>query len=235
MDGRWLLLSLLVAAIAAVRWRRRAPRDESSGAGGTPRTGLDNPATPPVSAPRPPAPRPDAGPPPDAPTYDTWAQGRMDAQLDAQLDRSRERTASGPGDDARSPGREVPPPGQPDGILGIEGIDAALDRVWAEHAGAADTLLDARLRLIVHRGIPARAIRPAPGTRTIRVVFADGTILLCRGTGQGDFGRLGLALQQHRSVRLGSFAREAGGTRLEFRWHPDHRLAAVAVGLDQPD
>ncbi len=161
----------------------------------------------------------------------------MDAALDAQLDLPTDQTSPGVGDvgPGRGRGREATPPGQPDGILGIDGLGAALDRVWAEHAGAADTLLDSRLRLIVHRGIPARAIRPAPGTRTIRVVFADGTVVLCRGTGQGDFGRLGLALQQHRSVRLRSFTRGTDGTRLEFRWHPDHRLAATAVGLDQPD
>ena len=186
----------------------------------------------------------------------------MDARLDAQLDRPVERRPADAGDGGRGddggPGRldggrrvkgadganGLDGSNGLDGLDGLDGFDdadgldglsAALDRVWAEHAGAADTLLDARLRLIVHRGIPARAIRPAPGTRTIRVVFADGTILLCRGTGQGDFGRLGLALQQHRSVRLGSFARGVDGTRLEFRWHPDHRLAATVVGLDQPD
>ena len=113
-------------------------------------------------------------------------------------------------------------------------LQAALDRVWNEHAHDADTMLDARLRQLIDRGVPIRALRPAPGGRAIRVVFADGTVLLCRGTGQGDFGRLGLALTTT-SVRLGGFARTDSGTRLEFRWHPDHRLAAVAVGLDQPD
>jgi hypothetical protein len=205
VDGRWLLLSLVVAAFAAIRWRRRAPGDEAPGKDG---------AAPQTSVP---------------PTFDAWADARMDAQLDAQLD----RPADGAGD-AHQPGQPGQP-GEPDGILGLDGLNAALDRVWAEHGSTADTLLDTRLRLIIHRGIPARAIRPAPGLRTVRVVFADGTILLCRGTGQGDFGRLGLALQQHRSVRLGSFSREVNGTRLEFRWHPDHRLAATAVGLDQPD
>jgi hypothetical protein len=119
-------------------------------------------------------------------------------------------------------------------LVSLDGLDEALAEVWAQHADDVDTLLDARLRQIVRRGVPARAIRPAPGTRSVRVVFADGTVLLCRGTGQGDFGRLGLALLHH-SVRLGSYAREAGGTRLDFRWHPDQHLAAVAVGLDQPD
>jgi hypothetical protein len=136
-----------------------------------------------------------------------------------------------PGDDADADARGAGDGGDP---VGPEALDAALERVWAEHVGDADTLLAARLRLLVHRGVPARALRPAPGARTVRVVFADGTVVLCRGTGQGDFGRLGLAMLHH-SVRLGSFRSANDGTRLEFRWHPDHRLAAVAVGLDQPD
>ena len=153
---------------------------------------------------------------------EVWTQAQIDARLDALLD-----AQGAPGSDGYAGDDDAADPSG-------DGIGAALDRVWAEHAGEAGTLLDARLRLIVHRGIPARAIRPAPGTRAVRVVFADGTVLLCRGTGQGDFARLGLALLHH-SVRLGSFHREASGTRLEFRWHPDQRLAAVAVGLDQPD
>lgn len=172
VDGRWLLVSVVVAAAAAVRLGRRTPSDP----------------VPPRSA---------------------TADGRPDPI----------------------------PPGQgvaADDLVGVDGLDAALARVWAEHAGGADTLLDARLAVIVRRGVPARAIRPAPGTHTVRVVFADGTVLLCRGTGHGDFGRLGLALHHH-SVRLGSYSRGAAGTRLEFQWHPDQHLAAVAVGLDQPD
>jgi hypothetical protein len=59
-------------------------------------------------------------------------------------------------------------------------------------------------------------------------------VVLCHGTGSGDFGRLGMAM--HRSaVRLGGYAHVETGTRLEFRWPPDQHLAAVAVGLDQPD
>jgi hypothetical protein len=110
----------------------------------------------------------------------------------------------------------------------------ALERVWAEHAHDAETLLYARLHQLVQRGVPVRAIRRAPGNQVVRVVFADNTVVLCQGTGTGDFGRLGLAM--HRSaVRLGRYVHEEDGTRLEFRWNPDQRLAAVAVGLDQPD
>ena len=110
----------------------------------------------------------------------------------------------------------------------------ALERVWAEHAHDAETLLYARLHQLVQRGVPVRAIRRSPGGRTVRVVFADNTVVLCQGTGTGDFGRLGMAMHRG-AVRLGAYVQEESGTRLEFRWNPDQRLAAVAVGLDQPD
>jgi hypothetical protein len=168
MDGRWVLLTLAVGAVAAVGWRRRALSDANG-----------------------PQDRP--SPRPSWTTDDFSADDVDDAEL-----------------------------------------DEALNRIWAEHASAADALLDARVRQLVLRGVPARAIRRAPGGRSVRVIFADGTVLLCRGTGQGDFGRLGLALLKH-SVWLSGYTHEADGTRLEFRWKPDQRLAAVAVGLDQPD
>ena len=113
-------------------------------------------------------------------------------------------------------------------------VHEALERVWAEHAHDAETLLYARLHQLVQRGVPVRAIRRSPGGRTVRVVFADNTVVLCQGTGTGDFGRLGMAMHRG-AVRLGAYVQEEGGTRLEFRWNPDQRLAAVAVGLDQPD
>lgn len=172
-----MLLTLVVAVAAAIRWRRRAPE----------------------------------GPPPP--------QGSED-----------DATVSRPSDDA--------PPAPWPAAEGLEPQDGslheALERVWAEHAHDAETLLDARLHQLVQRGVPVRALRRAPGGRVVRVVFADNTVVLCQGTGTGDFGRLGVAM--HRSaVRLGGFAHEETGTRLEFHWNPGQRLAAVAVGLDQPD
>jgi hypothetical protein len=175
MDGRWVLLMLVVAVGAAIRWRRRAPEE--------PTTPPDAPDTSWTTA---------APPPPPV-----VAAGDAEASLDGSL-------------------------------------HEALERVWAEHAHDAETLLYARLHQLVQRGVPVRAIRRAPGGRVVRVVFADNTVVLCQGTGTGDFGRLGLAM--HRSaVRLGGYAHEETGTRLEFRWNPGQRLAAVAVGLDQPD
>ncbi|MEO8829236.1 hypothetical protein [Lapillicoccus sp.] len=175
MDVRLVLLIAVVAIVAGLRWRRRAP---------TERAPQDATRAQPV--------RPER---PAAQTHQPAVDG--DEHLDVEL-------------------------------------EEALDRVWHEHSRGADLLLDARLRLLVDRGVPVRALRPAPGGRAIRVVFGDGTVLLSRGTGQGDFGRLALALLTQ-SVRLGGYSRAEGRTTLEFRWNPDHRLAAVAVGLDQPD
>ena len=173
MDGRWVLLTLVVAAAAAIRWRRRTPE------------------------------------PPQRST-------RRDGITAESQDRA---TESAPLDSAASMDSS---------------LDEALERVWAEHASSAEALLYARLHQLVQRGVPVRAIRRAPGGQVVRVVFADNTVVLCQGSGTGDFGRLGLAM--HRSaVRLEGYAQEETGTRLEFRWNPGQCLAAVAVGLDQPD
>lgn len=199
VDGRWVLLTLVVAAAAAIRWRRRTPeppertsrRDDLTTEHPTDRT----PGRPPA-------------------TSEVDPIDRIDS-IDS-----------------------IDHVGQGDGVDGPATMDGslheALERVWAEHSRSAETLLYARLHLLVQRGVPVRAIRRAPGGQVVRVVFADNTVVLCHGTGSGDFGRLGMAM--HRSaVRLGGYAHEETGTRLEFRWPPDQHLAAVAVGLDQPD
>lgn len=199
MDWRWVLASLAVAVVAAVRLGRRAP-DKT--ANGTQATG--------------------------SPEARSATQKHEAADVEATgVDAAR----AGPDEDEADDGMTA---GPDEAAFDVESVGAALERVWAEHAHDADTILDARLRQLVARKVPVRAIRRAPGDRAVRVAFADGTVLLCRGSGQGDFGRLGLALHRH-SVRLATFAHVEDVTRLEFAWNPDHRLAAVAVGLDQPD
>ena len=190
MDGRWILLTLVIAVVAAIRWRRRAP--DAPPPNEPPNS--SNPLRAPQDDLHPPA-RPSRAVPPFTPPPDATVEAGV------PLDGS---------------------------------VHEALERVWAEHAHDAETLLYARLHQLVQRGVPVRAIRRSPGGRTVRVVFADNTVVLCQGTGTGDFGRLGMAMHRG-AVRLGAYVQEEAGTRLEFRWNPDQRLAAVAVGLDQPD
>jgi hypothetical protein len=196
VDGRWVLLTLVVAAAAAIRWRRRTPE------------------------------------PPER------TSRRDDLTAEHRTDPSPRRPPTTGKVDRIDSIDSIDRVGPVDGVDGpatMEGsLHEALERVWAEHSRSAETLLYARLHLLVQRGVPVRAIRRAPGGQVVRVVFADNTVVLCHGTSSGDFGRLGMAM--HRSaVRLGGYAHEETGTRLEFRWHPDQHLAAVAVGLDQPD
>lgn len=198
MDGRWVLLTLVVAAAAAIRWRRR-PSDSSPSPGA--RGGRR---------------RPVEGVEEDvAPVADDTDDVADSDDVGDHLHNQDEVDQLG--------------------AVALDGsLQEALERVWAEHASSAEALLFARLHLLVQRGVPVRAIRRAPGSQVVRVVFADNTVVLCQGSGIGDFGRLGLAM--HRSaVRLSGYAQEGAGTRLEFRWNPGQHLAAVAVGLDQPD
>ena len=127
-----------------------------------------------------------------------------------------------------------PPAGRAAEVNDLTDLDAAFDRVCAAHSHELGILLCARLTQLVHRRVPVRAIRQAPGDRSVRVCFADGTVVLARGHSPGDFARIAWAMHGQ-SVRLAAFATDEDGTHLDFRWRPDHRMAAVAVGLDQPD
>ena len=138
--------------------------------------------------------------------------------------RLRRRTSSPP----------LPPAGPAAEVSDLTDLDAAFDRVCAAHSHELGILLRARLSQLVQRQVPVRAIRQAPGDRAVRVCFADGTVVLARGHAPGDFAQIAWALHGQ-SVRLAAFATDEDGTHLDFRWRPDHRMAAVAVGLDQPD
>lgn|GEM_PF-631976 len=127
-----------------------------------------------------------------------------------------------------------PAAGRATELSDLTDLDAAFDRVCTAHSHELGILLGARLAQLVHRQVPVRAIRQAPGDRAVRVCFADGTVVLARGHAPGDFARIAWALHGQ-SVRLAAFATDEDGTHLDFRWRPDHRMAAVAVGLDQPD
>lgn len=111
---------------------------------------------------------------------------------------------------------------------------AALEEVWREHARDAEPLLRARLRVLVDRRVPVRGVRRAPGGRAARILFADGTVLVCQGHGPGDLGRLLLAARNE-SVRLASYSPADAGTHLSFCWAASPGVTVTAMGLDQPD
>ncbi len=123
-----------------------------------------------------------------------------------------------------------------DDVVGPElrELDRALELEYAAKAHDLAILLGTRLHRVVDRQVPVRAIRRAPGGRAVRVCFADGTVVIARGRVPGDFARIACAMPRQ-SVRLVRFHTEQQGLRLDFRWAPDQRLEAIAVGLDQPD
>lgn len=129
----------------------------------------------------------------------------------------------------------APTPGRADpGADETIDLDAAFDRVLADHAHELGELLQLRLRNLVDRQVPVRGIRPAPGSHTARVCFADGTVVLARSASHGDLVLLVRGMHLG-SVRLAGFSREGQVTRLDLRWRTGQRVALLAVGLDQPD
>lgn len=94
-------------------------------------------------------------------------------------------------------------------------------------------LLDRRLRVLATRRIPLRAIRPAPGPRTGRLVFADSTVLLARAHRPGELYRLAVAVPEH-SVTLESWSHRPDGTVLHLVW-PHDSAEVLAIGLDQAE
>lgn len=114
-------------------------------------------------------------------------------------------------------------------------LEAIFDRATRDFDGAMLALLTARLRPVVLRGVPVKAVRPAPAPSTARVMFADGTVVIARGYRPGDLGQLSVSVLTQPSVCLVSYSRENDVTRLEFVLSRGRRLCAVAVGLDQAD
>lgn len=112
-------------------------------------------------------------------------------------------------------------------------LEQGFARVEREESGILETLLAARLRVLVSRGVPLRAMRPAPGEHAARLVFANGTVLICRAERPGDL--YALAIRVHREgARLASWGSGPDGTVLRFSW-PEGGADLIALGLDQSD
>ncbi|GAA1903515.1 hypothetical protein [Lapillicoccus jejuensis] len=142
----------------------------------------------------------------------------------------RRRRDAGAAPDPTPPAQGVRRPG-----VGLDpGLDEALTAVLDAHGSLVGDLLEQRLRGLVARQVPVRAIRPAPGVRTGRVCFADGTVVLARSAQGGELAAIAMAMHRS-SILLTGYARDGGVTRLDLRGRTGQPMALLAVGLDQPD
>lgn len=105
----------------------------------------------------------------------------------------------------------------------------------AEHDDShiLDALLDRRLRTVQSRRVPLRAVRPAPGVHTGRLVFANGMVLLARARRPGELYLVALNVHAH-AICLDSWSREPDGTVLRLTWNAE-TAELLALGLDQAD
>lgn len=113
-------------------------------------------------------------------------------------------------------------------------IEARLEAIARQERNAAAALVTSRLEVARRRRVPVRAVRPAPAPHTVRICFADGTVVLAHGLHPGSLTGLAVLVRQH-SVCLEQWHAEAGGFRLVFTWAPNGRAEAIALGLDQAD
>lgn len=112
-------------------------------------------------------------------------------------------------------------------------LERGFARVERETSGTLETLLAARLRVLVSRGVPLRAMRRAPGEHTARLHFANGTVLIGQAERPGEL--YALAVQMHREgVQLASWHAGPDGTVLRFSW-PQGGADLLVLGLDQAD
>ena len=105
----------------------------------------------------------------------------------------------------------------------------------AEHDDShiLDALLDRRLRTVQSRRVPLRAVRPAPGVHTGRLVFANGMVLLARARRPRELSLVALNVHAH-AICLDSWSREPDGTVLRLTWNAE-TAELLALGLDQAD
>ena len=113
-------------------------------------------------------------------------------------------------------------------------LSMLLESITEQSSWSTEQLILSRLRPLVRRRVPVRSVVAAPSLGAVRIRFADGTTVLCRGDRPGDAAVLGAAVMRG-SVTV-RFAVDGAGTRLDFAWEGSRRPLSVHVaGLDQPD
>jgi len=117
----------------------------------------------------------------------------------------------------------------------VADLEERFHSIATEIRRSHDALLVDRLRHLVCREVPARRVTAAPGVRTARVHFADGTTVLVQGDRPGDIATL-VRWAYDRSVLARACRVDERGTSLVFE--PRGRrgsLELTVTGMDQPD
>ncbi len=103
-----------------------------------------------------------------------------------------------------------------------------------ELAASHTVLVASRLRQLIDRKVPARAVEAVPGVHSARVRFADGTALLVRGEVPGGVAILASRISKGPVPVAASL--QADGTHLAFQARAARsRVSVLVVGLDQQD
>ncbi|WP_256841966.1 hypothetical protein [Ornithinimicrobium cryptoxanthini] len=133
------------------------------------------------------------------------------------------------------PARPRRPRGDEPALTPDDEEDLARGFAAAEHDGShiLEALLDRRLRTVQSRRVPLRAVRPAPGVHTGRLVFANGMVLLARARRPSELYLVALNVRAH-AICLDSWSHEPDGTVLRLTWNSE-TAELLALGLDQAD
>jgi len=120
-------------------------------------------------------------------------------------------------------------------LADVRELDARFALIDGEERRLRDRRLGTRLDRLVERRVPVRSIEAAPALHAACIRFADGTELLVKGERPGDAGVLAMWVR-HGSVVPLSKSSDGGTLRLVFgtSFGPQ-RLAALVIGLSQPD
>lgn len=134
--------------------------------------------------------------------------------------------------------RRRPPPPADDLLLDpddLAELDRLLEQAAAEERPVHDSLLKARLDLLVSRGVPVRRVVAAAAPGAVTVGFADGTAVTVASLRAAESGVLLMHAGRGRVLLRGYRHDDQDRLLLRFGW-PGRRsdVEVVALGLEQP-
>lgn len=115
----------------------------------------------------------------------------------------------------------------------VADLDERLARVADEEEESTGFLLVARLLPLVSRGVPVRQVLPGPVPGSVRIRFADDTVVVARVRGSGQAARMALGLGK-RPLLLESVSQDHGAVHLDLHWSGGGHVVADVIGRDQP-